>query len=102
VPYYRINRSIPARLDYGSASYALEIVKQRHDVIPMDQWVLRARKLQRESVCVLAWAIPYRSRLEAMLAVGFPVDAGSPAAQIMARLVRDGVAEQITEREARR
>jgi hypothetical protein len=55
-----------------------------------------------ESVWVLAWAVPYRSRVEGMLVDGFEVERDGPAAQIMARLVRDGVAVRMTEREARR
>ena len=95
MPWFRIRRRLPARLDYPGASYALECVRQRHEALPMDEWVFRARKIQPESFCVLASAVPWRSRLEQLLTDGFEVKRGTPAEKIMERLVREGFAEDL-------
>ena len=91
--HYRIVRPLPPHLDYLTASYALEIVKQRHETIPMDEWVFRARRMHAGSVCVILSALLERDRLLEQLADGFDVEKGTPAAKIMDRLVREGVAE---------
>jgi len=92
---YRIARPLPRRLDYPKACYALEIVRQRHDTIPVDEWVLQARKLGVGTVCLLASTLAFRNRLLDTLEHGFEVEAGTPAARIMARLVSDGVAVEL-------
>jgi hypothetical protein len=92
--HYRIRRAIPSRLDYPTASYVLEIVKQRHEVIPVDEWVFRARKVNAQTVCVILTALAHRSHLLERLADGFDVEIGTPAAKLMDRLVRDGIAEK--------
>ena len=91
---YRLVRPLPPRIDYASVSYALEIVEQRHDTIPMNAWFLRARKLNAEPVCVIAWALAQRENLEHILANGIEIENGTPAAKIMERLTRDGIAEK--------
>lgn len=94
VEHYRIVRPVPSHLDYLTASYVLEIVRQPHEVIPMDEWVFRARKENAATVCVILTALRERSHLLDRLADGFDVEIGTPAAKIMERLVRDGVAEK--------
>ena len=89
---YRIARPIPPQIDYPDAAFALEIVKQRHETIPVDEWVFRARRLNTGSVCVMASALAFRSRLLETLGHGFEVEAGTPPARVMARLARDGSA----------
>ncbi len=95
VTRYRIARPIPPRIDYPSAAYFLEIVKQRNETIPVDEWVFRARRLNVGTTCVLASALAFRSRLEDSLGHGFEVENGTPAARILARLVRDGIAVEM-------
>ena len=94
VNHYRIVRPIPPHLDYLTASYALEIVHQRHETIPMEEWVFRARKMHCGTVCVILSALAARDRLLEQLADGFEVAVGTPAAKIMDRLVRDGIAQR--------
>jgi hypothetical protein len=72
----------------------LEIIRQPHEVIPVDEWVFRARKEKTATVCVIITALAHRSRLLERLADGFDVETCTPAAEIMERLVRDGVAER--------
>ena len=98
VERYRITRPIPPVLDYMSASYALEIVSQPHVTIPVTEWVFRARKLRFQTVCVIVTALAHRQRLLERLEGGFEVEAGTPAAKIMARLEKDGIAEKATGR----
>lgn len=95
VTRYRIARPLPPRLEYPAATYALEVVKQRHETIPVDEWVLQARKLGVGTVCILASALAFQSRLSEMLKYGFEVEDGSPASRILARLVREGVAAKL-------
>jgi hypothetical protein len=94
VERYRIVRPIPSHLDYLTASFVLEIVKQRHETMPIDEWVFRARKVNAQTVCVIAAELLDRGRLLARLEEGFEVERGTPAAKIMVRLVRDGVARE--------
>jgi hypothetical protein len=94
VSRYRLIRPLPPYLEYPSARFALEIVRQRHATIPADEWVFRARKLNADS-CVIASALAMRSRLEQLLIDGIDVPDDTPASRIMARLVRDGVAEKL-------
>lgn len=89
---FRILRPLPPRLDYSGASFALEIVRQRHETIPVNEWVFRARKVGAPAVCVIANALAFRSHLERALEEGFDVEAGTPAARVMRRLVRDRIA----------
>ena len=89
---YRIAHPLPPRLEYAGATYALEIVKQRHDAIPVDEWVFRARRVGAGTVCVIASSLALRSRLAETLDHGFEVQRGSPADRVMARLTRDGIA----------
>lgn len=91
---YRIVRPLPSHLDYLTASYVLEIVKQKHETIPLDEWVFRARKENTGAVCVILSALLDRGRLLEQLGEGFDVEGRTPAARIMERLVRDGVAEK--------
>jgi len=91
---YRIIRPIPPALHYLRASYLLEIVRQPHDTIPLNEWVFRARKFGAGTVCVIVSAMVDRVRLLEQLEGGFEVEAGTPAAKIMLRLVADGVAEK--------
>jgi hypothetical protein len=63
VERYRIVRPIPSHLDYLTASYVLEIVKQPHETIPLDEWVFRARKENAGTVCVIFSALVERARL---------------------------------------
>ncbi len=70
-------------------------MKQRNETIPLDEWVFRARKLNADTVCVIASALAFRSRLEETLGRGFEVENDTPAARIMARLVRDGIAVEM-------
>lgn len=95
---YRITRPIPPVLDYMSASYALEIVKQPHATIPVAEWAFQARKLRFQTVCVIVTALAHRLRLMERLEGGFEVEAGTPAAKIMARLAADGIAEKASGR----
>jgi len=95
VTRYRIAHPIPPRLDYPSASFALEIVKQRNEMIPVDEWVFRARRLNAGTTCVIASALAFRSRLEEALGHGFEVEVDTPSARIMERLVRDGIAVEM-------
>ena len=53
VERYRIVRPIPPRLDFGAASYLLEILKQPHDTVPLDGWVFRARMFNVGTVCAI-------------------------------------------------
>lgn len=98
---FRIIRSIPKRLEYPAACYVLEIVKGRHEVMPLDEWSFQARKVGAETVCVIVAELVLRSRLEQRLIDGFDVEPCTPAARIMERLVRDGVAEKATSRRRR-
>jgi hypothetical protein len=91
---YRIVRPLPPRLGFRTASYLLEIVKQPHDTIPLDEWVFRARKVNVGTVCVILSAMVHRHRLLEQLGDGFDVEVGTPAAKIMDRLAHDGVAEK--------
>jgi hypothetical protein len=95
VTRYRIARPIPPRIDYPSAAYALEIVKQQNETIPVDEWALQARKIGVGTVCVIASALAFRSRWLETLDRGFDVENSAPAARIMARLVRDGIAVEM-------
>lgn len=79
---------------YVSATYALEIVSQRHETVPTTEWQFIARKVGVGSVCVIASALVQRERLILQLESGFDVEDGTPAARIMERLVREGVAEK--------
>ena len=92
VDRYRIVRPLPSHLDYLTASYVLEIVSQPHETIPLNEWVFRARRETLGTTCVILSALVERSRLLEQLADGFDVERGSPAAKLMERLVRDGVA----------
>jgi len=91
---YCIIRPIPPALHYLRASYLLEIVRQPHDTIPLNEWVFRARKDGAGTVCVIALAMVQRARLLEQLDGGFEVESGTPAAKIMERLLKDGVAEK--------
>lgn len=97
---FRIARSIPRRLEYSRAEYLLEVVQHRHGTIPVAEWSLQARKVGVGTVCVIASALAFRSRLEDALDRGFEVEADTPAARIMRRLVRDGIA--VEQRNGRR
>jgi hypothetical protein len=46
-------------------------------------------------MCVLAWALADRANLESILTHGIEVEDGTAAARIMARLVRDGIAQKM-------
>jgi hypothetical protein len=87
-------RAIPAYLDYINVSYILEIVKQPHETIPLEEWVFRARKERDGTTCVILGVLVDRTRLLEQLRNGFDVEAETPAATLMDRLVRDGVAEK--------
>lgn len=97
---FRFTRSVPRRLEYSRAGYLLEIVRRRHETIPVEEWSLQARKVEVGTVCVIASALAFRSRLEDALDRGFEVEADTPAARIMRRLVRDGIA--VEQRNGRR
>jgi hypothetical protein len=83
---YCIVRPLPSHLDYVTASDVLEIVKQKHDTIPLDEWVFRARRENVGTVCVIVSAMVHRSRLLEQLSGGFDVEARTPAAKLMERL----------------
>lgn len=97
---FRIIRSLPRRLEYSRAGYLVEIVRHHHETIPVEEWSLQARKVGVGTVCVIASALPFRNRLEDALERGFEVEAESPAARIMRRLVREGIA--VEQRNGRR
>jgi hypothetical protein len=92
VSRYRIAHPLPSRLEYRGAVIALEVVKQRHDTIPVDEWALQARKVGVGTVCIIATALGFRSRLLEALERGFEVETGSPSDRVMARLVREHIA----------
>ena len=94
VERFRIIRPLPQTLNYLRASFALEVLKQPHETIPVDEWILRARKISVGTTCTIVSALAHRQRLLEQLESGFDVEAGSPPATIMARLVADGYAEK--------
>jgi len=91
---YRIIRALPSHIDYLTASYLLEIIRQPHDTIPLPEWVFRARKAGEGTVCVIVSEMLDRARLLDRLQSGFEVKAGTPAAKLMDRLASDGIAEK--------
>lgn len=98
VDLYRIRSQIPPVLNYVRARYALEVVSHPHSTIPVLEWSFQARRLGVGTVCVIVTALAHRQRLLDRLAGGFEVEAGTPAAKIMARLADDGVAEKASGR----
>jgi hypothetical protein len=63
--------------------------------VPLDEWVFRVRKVNVGTVCVILSELRNCSQLLERLGDGFDVEPGTPAAKIMDRLVRDGVAEKV-------
>jgi hypothetical protein len=53
-----------------------------------------ARRENAATVCVILIALADRKRLLEQLGDGFDLEAGTPAAKVLDRLVRDGVAEK--------
>lgn len=60
---HRIAHPMPSRLEYRGAIIALEVVRQRHDTIPVDEWALQARKVGVGTVCITVTALGFKSRL---------------------------------------
>lgn len=101
---YRL-KSIPGKLAYRDGAVAIEIVKRRHPAMPLDVWMLQARKIADgagDPLVLTFDIIGHRHGLEAKLRHEFSVSHETPAEKIMQRLVREGHAEIVTGRNPHR
>ena len=95
---YVLSERFPRRVVYRDATIAFEII--RRPLGGNSEWIFRARKLAPPAVCELLTSRLGKYGLETTLfRSGFSLPDGTPAARLMARLVREGYA---TARPARR